>query len=103
MEQELFNCQQVLEVDAAQDGEGRERHGDKWRIKPAASMAKPYWDRISQYRWGLGGLVGGAQGVRNASAVGLYLPGLADFIPALFCQNCLSRALVGSKCHTAGV
>ncbi len=44
--------QAALEADATTDTEARNQFGDKWRTTPAATAAKPYWDRIMQYRWG---------------------------------------------------
>lgn len=39
-------------MDANEDGEARGKFGDAWRAQPPASSAKPYWDRIAQFRWG---------------------------------------------------
>ncbi|GFR44800.1 hypothetical protein Agub_g6135, partial [Astrephomene gubernaculifera] len=50
VEGELMEAQNSLDADARADGEARSTHGDKWRAQPAATAAKPYWDRISQYR-----------------------------------------------------
>ncbi|KAG2490070.1 hypothetical protein HYH03_011535 [Edaphochlamys debaryana] len=47
---DLMAAQASLDSDARADGEARAAHGDKWRAQAAATAAKPYWDRISQYR-----------------------------------------------------
>ncbi|GLC38437.1 hypothetical protein PLESTB_001578000 [Pleodorina starrii] len=47
---DLMAAQESLDADSRADGEMRDKHGDKWRVQPAATASKPYWDRISQYR-----------------------------------------------------
>ncbi|GIM12801.1 hypothetical protein Vretimale_16038 [Volvox reticuliferus] len=47
---DLMSAQESLDSDARADGDARAKHGDKWKAQPAATAAKPYWDRISQYR-----------------------------------------------------
>jgi hypothetical protein len=43
--------QQELDNDANQDAEARVNYGEQWRLSPAATLAKPYWDKISVIRW----------------------------------------------------
>ncbi len=52
VDEDLMAAQASLDSDARADGEARAQHGDKWRAQAAATAAKPYWDRISQYRCG---------------------------------------------------
>ncbi|GLI70883.1 hypothetical protein VaNZ11_015904 [Volvox africanus] len=47
---DLVGAQESLDSDARADGDARSKHGDKWKAQQAATAAKPYWDRISQYR-----------------------------------------------------
>eukprot|EP00198_Chlamydomonas_reinhardtii_P012800 XP_001702137.1 programmed cell death protein 6-interacting protein [Chlamydomonas reinhardtii] len=50
VDDDLIAAQNSLDSDARADAEARAKHGDKWRAQPAATAAKPYWDRIQQYR-----------------------------------------------------
>ena len=51
VDEQLLAAQSALDGDARVDAEMRAKHGDKWRAQAAASAGKPYWDRVSQYRW----------------------------------------------------
>ncbi|KAG2435427.1 hypothetical protein HYH02_011927 [Chlamydomonas schloesseri] len=50
VDDDLMAAQNSLDTDARADADARAKHGDKWRAQPAATAAKPYWDRIQQYR-----------------------------------------------------
>lgn len=56
--------QAALDEEGRRDAECRGKYGpDKWRAAPSASVAKPYWDRVSSYRSSLQKAAASDQGV----------------------------------------
>ena len=50
----MSQCSSELDSDAQQDAEARAKYGEAWRPLPAATAAKPYWDKIASFRATLG-------------------------------------------------
>lgn len=50
VEEELQGCQACLEEEAAADGEARARFGESWRPNPSATLARPFWEKLTSYR-----------------------------------------------------
>ncbi|GAX77401.1 hypothetical protein CEUSTIGMA_g4847.t1 [Chlamydomonas eustigma] len=50
LERDMQQCSQELDNDAQQDAEARAKYGEAWRTPAAATMAKPYWDKVATFR-----------------------------------------------------
>ncbi len=53
LEKELSECQAALDMDASADAGAQAQFGEHWRLLPATVVAKPYWDRVAEFRCGL--------------------------------------------------
>lgn len=49
-DKDLFQIQAELDNDATADAEARNQYGEQYRVAPASTVAKPYWDKVAVYR-----------------------------------------------------